>query len=287
METSVLVTGGLGFVGTAIVAALHAQHPEWKLSVVDLQQPIEPESHILYRTCDITDRAAVEELVANVRPTAIIHTAGIVPELKERYSQDARRRVFEVNVHGTHNIVVAARNNAVKALVWTGSSTAVTDDFSKHYPNAAAEALVLAASGQMATCALRPSVVFGPGDRQLIPSLHACIAKRETPFIIGNGLNLWDITYISNLADAHVLALENLLSTKTAAGQAVFISNEQPLPFRDFCLAVWKEFGHDPPFQVKIPQRFATFAGLLAEWATYVTGSPSTLSRGSVQDACQ
>ncbi|KAL8677458.1 MAG: hypothetical protein Q9224_007193, partial [Gallowayella concinna] len=135
METSVLVTGGLGFVGTAIVAALHAQHPEWKLSVVDLQQPTEPESHILYRTCDITDRAAVEELVANVRPTAIIHTAGIVPELKERYSQDARRRVFEVNVHGTHNIVVAARNNAVKALVWTGSSTAVTDDFSKHYPN--------------------------------------------------------------------------------------------------------------------------------------------------------
>ncbi|KAL8808296.1 MAG: hypothetical protein Q9182_000116 [Xanthomendoza sp. 2 TL-2023] len=270
MEISILVTGGLGFVGSAVVAALHLQHPEWKLSVLDLQEPIEPESHIQHSTCDITDRAAVEELVARVNPTAIIHTAGIVPDLKERYSQDARRRVFDVNVNGTRNVVAAARKNGVKALT-------------------AAEAIVLAGSEseQMATCALRPSVVFGPGDRQMIPSLHACIAKGETPFIIGNGLNLWDVTYNSNLADAHVLAVENLLSKKTAAGQAVFISNEQPIPFRHFCLAVWKEFGHNPPFQIRISQRFANMAGLLAEWATWVTGSPSTLSRGSVQDACQ
>lgn len=139
----------------------------------------------------------------------------------------------------------------------------------------------------MATCALRPSVVFGPGDPQMIPSLHACIAKGETPFVIGDGLNLWDLTYVGNLADAHVLAMENLLSTRTAAGQALFISNEQPVPFRDFCLAVWKEFGHDPPFQVRIPQRLAKLAGSVAEWATWLTGRPSTLSRGSVQDACQ
>ncbi|KAL8810831.1 MAG: hypothetical protein Q9223_002064 [Gallowayella weberi] len=305
METSILVTGGLGFVGSAVVAALHLQHPEWKLSVLDLQEPIEPESHIQYSTCDITDLVAVEELVATVNPTAIIHSAGIVPDLKERYSQDARRRVFDVNVNGTRNVVAAARNNGVKALVFTGSCTAVTDDLSKHYPNVdeswptsshsliygesktAAEAIVLADSEQMATCALRPSVVFGPGDRQMIPSLHACIMKKDTPFIIGSGLNLWDIMYNSNLADAHVLAVENLLSTKTAAGQAVFISNEQPIPFRHLCLAVWKEFGHDPPFQVRIPERLANLAGLLAEWATWVTGSPSTLSRGSVQDACQ
>ena len=60
---------------------------------------------------------------------------------------------------------------------------------------AAAEALVLAANDEkFATCALRSSVLVGPGDKQLIPSLHACIAKGETPFVVGDGLNLWDVT---------------------------------------------------------------------------------------------
>ncbi|KAL8922924.1 MAG: hypothetical protein Q9208_004886 [Pyrenodesmia sp. 3 TL-2023] len=153
---------------------------------------------------------------------------------------------------------------------------------------ATAEALVLAASDDdMSTCALRPSVVFGPGDPQLVPSLHACIEKGETPFGIGDGLNMWDVTYVANVADAHLLAVENLLLTGTAAGQAIFISNEQPLPFRDFCLAVWKEFGHLPPFEVRIPERLAMFAGWVAECASWITGSAATLSRGSVMDACQ
>lgn len=110
---------------------------------------------------------------------------------------------------------------------------------------AEAEALVLEANDEkLATCALRPSVLFGPGDYQLIPTLHALIAKGETPFVIGDGLNMWDVTYVNNVADAHVQAVENLLATCTAAGEAIFISNEQPIPFRDFCLAVWKEFGY-------------------------------------------
>ena len=151
-----------------------------------------------------------------------------------------------------------------------------------------AEALVLSANDEkFSTCALRPSVLFGPGDHQLIPSVHACIAKGETPFVIGDGDNLWDVTYVSNIADAHILAVENLLSsTRTAAGEAIFISNEQPITFRDFCLAVWREFGHIPPIEFHIPLSVAAFAGYVAEWVTWLTGTPTTLSRGSVLDAC-
>lgn len=97
---------------------------------------------------------------------------------------------------------------------------------------------------------------------------------------------MWDVTYVSNVADAHVLAVENLLSAKTAAGEAIFITNEQPLPFRDFCLAVWREFGHYPPFHVHIPQNVAVFAGLIADWVSWLSGTATTLSRGSVEDAC-
>ena len=151
----------------------------------------------------------------------------------------------------------------------------------------AAEALVLAASDEkLATCSIRPSVLFGPDDYQLIPSIHACIAKKETPFIVGSGDNMWDVTYVTNVADAHVLAAENLISSKTAAGEAFFVSNNEPIPFRDFCLAIWANFGHVPPFQLQIPQGVAKFAGYLAEVVTLVTGKPVTFSSGSVMDAC-
>lgn len=145
--------------------------------------------------------------------------------------------------------------------------------------------MIAASDDHMATCALRPSLIFGLGDYQTLPSIHACIAKGETPFIIGDGFNMWDVTYVGNVAEAHVLAVENLLLTRTAAGQAIFISNEEPIPFRDFCLAVWKEFGHYPPFEIRIPTALAVFAGYVAELATWFTGSACTLSRGSVKDA--
>ena len=150
-----------------------------------------------------------------------------------------------------------------------------------------AEELVLSACGRdVKTCVLRPSVLCGEGDNQLMPSIHACIAKRETPYIIGDGLNLWDLTYVANVADAHVLAAENLLSTMTAAGEVFFIQNNEPIPFRDFSLTIWRHFGHIPPFEIAIPVPLAWFAGLVAECFTWASGTTSTLSRGSVKDAC-
>lgn len=120
----------------------------------------------------------------------------------------------------------------------------------------------------------------------MIPSIHACIKKWETPFIIGDGSNLWDVTYVTNIADAHVLAAENLTTSKTAAGEAFFIQNNEPITFRDFCLAIWAHFGHIPPFQVRIPTSLAWVAGLISEYLTWMTGATTTLSRGSVRDAC-
>jgi sterol-4alpha-carboxylate 3-dehydrogenase (decarboxylating) len=96
----------------------------------------------------------------------------------------------------------------------------------------------------MPVCVLRPSVLFGKGDTQLIPPIHACLAQGVTPWVIGDGNNLWDVTYVENAADAHVLAAENLMSSKTAAGEVFFIQNNEPIPFRDLSLEIWKKFGH-------------------------------------------
>lgn len=96
----------------------------------------------------------------------------------------------------------------------------------------------------MSTSVLRPSVLFGKGDTNLIPPIHACLAKQETPWVVGDGTNLWDVTYVENVADAHVLAAENLMSSKTAAGEIFFIQNNEPISFRDLSLEIWKNFGH-------------------------------------------
>ena len=98
------------------------------------------------------------------------------------------------------------------------------------------------------------SVYLRTADYILVPSIHACIAKGETPFRLGDGMNLWDVVYVGNVAFAHALAVRNLLSTKTAHGQAFFIQNNEPITFRDFCLAIWREFGHYPPFEVSLRQ---------------------------------
>ena len=103
--------------------------------------------------------------------------------------------------------------------------------------------------------------------------------------MIGSGVNLCDFTYVDNIAEAHVLAAENLMSTKTVAAEAFFISGGEPVPFRAFCLAVWAEFGHVPPFVVRVPECVAWCAGYAAEWISWLTGTPVALSRGSVYDA--
>ncbi|KAK5011238.1 hypothetical protein LTR60_004800 [Cryomyces antarcticus] len=302
----ILVTGGSGFLGSAIVKACREQHPEWDVTVLDVK-PAGSQDGLGFVKADITSVEEVSHAVESVRPAVLIHAAGVVPSGEQRYSQSGhdRDKVFAINVQGTDNMLAAARIHGVVAFIYTSSCTVVTDDVDHDYPNmdeelstqkasltygqskAAAEAHVLAAnSAHMNTCAVRPSMVFGPGDTQVVPSIHACIVKGETPFIVGSGDNLYDFTFVTNAADAHVLAVENLLGPKTAAGEAFFISNQEPVPFRDFCLAVWAEFGHVPPYQVHIPATVAWFAGYLAEWATRLTGSSATLSRGSVKDAC-
>lgn len=190
-------------------------------------------------------------------------------------------------------------------LSYHDSYLAVTDDLSTSFPNidetwpvaskssiygeskVQAERLVLdAQESDFATCILRPSVIFGEMDDQLLPSIHGCIERGETSYIIGDGKNIWDIDYVGNVADAHVLAVQNLFGAKTASGEIFFVQNDEKVPFRDLCLAIWKNFHHFPPYEIKIPESLGSVIGSLSEWYGWFTKKPLSLSQGSVLDAC-
>ena len=319
----VLVTGGSGFLGNACLQVLQQAHPDWHLTNLDLYR-LPSQSDISFEEADITCPEQVRSAIRTSNPDAIVHTAGWVPGGRARYSTDPtiRDRVFAVNVSGTENVLAAAGETQCRVFVYTSSCTVISDDMNHDYPlmnekiptgnatlsygasKAVAEKIVLAAdSPSLATCALRPATVIGPGDNfGVIAAIHNCIAKWETPFIIGDGDNMYDFVYVSNVADAHLLALENLLlhhreagnkdsvedrrvEKESAAGKAFFISNQEPIYFRDFMLAIWAFFGHVPPFQVRVPANAAWLAGVVADVVTWATGTEPSLSRGSVQDA--
>lgn len=333
---TVLVTGGTGFVGSAIVRSLLENHPTCQITILDLtvDESMCRERGIFYPNvsflkANILDLDELRRAFQENQPKAVVHTAGFVPPLSERYARRMEREAHRLNVDGTRNVLEVAAEVGVKAFVYTSTCCVVIDDWRYEYANiderwpvvekgrgsiyaeskAIAEMMVLKANQSkptlsndekhnsnhqtekhpgMLTSSIRPAVIYGEGDHQLVPSIVSCIIdKNESPFLVGPGLNMWDTVYVGNVADAHVLALENLLSTDpTAAGEAFFIQNNTPTTFREFCLIVWKTYnGHTPRFTVPIPTWLAWGLGAVMEGLTWCTGTPATLSRGSINDA--
>jgi sterol-4alpha-carboxylate 3-dehydrogenase (decarboxylating) len=260
-----LVTGGCGFVGAAIARALKARGDE--VIVLDLATEC-PVEGVDYRRVDITDKAAVTEACRGV--DTIIHNASIV-----HTKQNKQDVVWAVNLGGTENMLEAAQQNGVPRFIYISSGSVVYEgkdiengDESLPYSSVsqapyadskiAAEKLVLAENGKgrMATCALRPHVVFGPGDNRFMPTLLAKGRNGQLRVQIGRGVWLSDYTYVSNMTDAVLLADEALAKdglNSIAAGQAYFITNGEPMPFWDFIRKVAARLGF-PPVKYTAPK---------------------------------
>lgn len=119
------MTGGAGFLGTVIVEKLLGLTPQVRIIVLDKvvsEQQYSPQIHFYH--ADITVLEEVAKVFKATDPDAVLHTAGLIPSLSERYQRRQENVVFNVNVNGTKNVLAAARETGCKAFVYTSSCCA-------------------------------------------------------------------------------------------------------------------------------------------------------------------
>ena len=238
----VLVTGGGGFLGEAIVRSLLAKghqvrslsrgyYPALRSIGVELSQG------------DLCDPIVVKEAC---RDCDLVFHVAAKAEIWGDYAD-----YYRTNVIGTKNIVASCQSLSISRLVFTSSPSVVFNGrdmenadesvpYPKHYKaaypatKAAAERIVLSANNErLATIALRPHLIWGPYDTHLVPGIIARgrIGKLRK---LGLGIKMVDCTYIDNAVEAHLLAAERLSPGSPISGRVFFISQGQPIPLWEF-----------------------------------------------------
>ncbi len=269
---NVLVTGGGGYLGGAVVRALLQRG----LQISCLQRGNYPElqrSGVILHTGDLADRQTVID--ASRDCDVIMHIAGLTG-VWGKYED-----YYRTNVIGTENIINACITNGIRRLIYTSSPSVVFDgtdeenlDESAPYPQtwlnhyqrtkAMAEQRVLAANNDwLSTVALRPHLIWGPGDPHLIGRILSR-ARTGRLRLARSSRRLVDTTYIDNAVDAHLAALDMLNVGASCAGKAYFISNGEPLPMSAIINRILQAAGM-PAINKTLPDGLLYIIGQLSE----------------------
>ncbi len=274
-----LVTGGGGFLGSVIVRKLldrgdavrgfsRADHPEVAALGAEMCRG------------DLADGDAVASAAAGC--DIVFHVAakaGVWGPYEEYY---------RTNVVGTEHVLAACRRHGIQRLVYTSSPSVTFDgrdqegvdesapypgQYLAHYPKtkATAERIVLEANGSdLATVALRPHLIWGPGDPHLIPRIIEQ-GKAGRLRALGKGPNPVDSVYVDNAADAHLLAADRLATGSPIAGRAYFITNGEPMPIVELMNKILAT-ANVPPITWRVPAALAYVAGAFLEGAYWTFG---------------
>ncbi|KAH7326566.1 C-3 sterol dehydrogenase/C-4 decarboxylase family protein [Stachybotrys elegans] len=308
----VVVIGGNGFLGHHIVNLALEQWTTTSISSIDLRCDRNRNPNAAYYECDITDEARLLSVLEDVKPDVVIHTAS--PAVDGGQTKDELFR--KVNIDGTRTVVEACQKASVKALVYTSSASVISDNVhdlwhaderwpvirgeqqSEYYSEtkAAAEEIVIKANRSeqapnFLTTSLRPAGIFGEADGQTLAGFLRAYEKGQTGIQIGDNNNLFDFTYVGNVAHAHLLAARLLLATAGAStqpldhekidGEVFMITNDSPVYFWDFARAVWRAAGSNsngkPSFTMS--KEFASILGVASEIAFMILRKPPVFTK--------
>ncbi|PIA29628.1 hypothetical protein AQUCO_05800032v1 [Aquilegia coerulea] len=291
-----VVIGGRSFIGKPLVSMLLKSSKNWIVRIADsdpcINLDLNEKNSLLsesissgrasYFQVDVRDKS---QIIRAIEGSSVIFHMGVTTTATNSSSNNFYLQ-YMITVQGTKNVIRACRDCKVKRLIYNSTADVVFDgkhdinkgDESLPYPSrfedmlsdlkAQAEALVLFANDGdgLLTCVLRPCNAFGPGDGKLVPLLLSAAKSGLFKFIVGNGENMCDFTYVDNVAHAHVCAEEALCSrTDYVAGKAFFITNLDSVKFWDFVSLILEGLGYSRP-RYKIPVRLVWFRAVLSKW---------------------
>ena len=278
-----LVTGGGGFLGKKIVEMLLARGDR----VVVLGRSKYPEVEAMGAETvqlDITKKEGLQDACEGV--DVVFHVAALAGVW------GPREHYWNINVEGTRNMLEAAKAAGVKKFVQTSSPSAVWDggdmafvteadcpypnSFLMDYPETKAiseQDALKANCPEMSVTAIRPRLIWGPGDPHLIPRM---IERHSRLKIIGNGKNKVGICYVDNAAHAHILASDVLSPESPNAGKAYFVADDEPVEIWNWLNRFMERLGKKP-ITSKVPRNLAYGLGVIMEvvWRTLgIKGEP-------------
>ncbi|KAG8505945.1 Sterol-4-alpha-carboxylate 3-dehydrogenase, decarboxylating [Galemys pyrenaicus] len=265
------VIGGSGFLGQHMVEQLLAKG--YTVNVFDMQQGFE-DPRVRFFLGDLCSPQDLRPAVQGV--STVFHCASPPPSGKNR------ELFYRVNYLGTKNIIETCREAGVQKFILTSSASVIFEgsdikNGSEDLPYAThpidyytetkilQERVVLDANNpdrNFLTTAIRPHGIFGPRDRQLVPILVEAARKGKMKFIIGDGKNLVDFTFVDNVVHGHILAAEHLSQDSPLGGKAFHITNDEPIPFWTFLSRILVGLNYDAP-KYHIPYWVAYYLAFL------------------------
>lgn len=284
-----VVLGGRSLIGKSLVSRLLSLG-HWIVRVADSAGQLDLVDRDSLLSKSISDGRAsyfsvdlrsIEQLIVAIDGSSVVFYVDDVESCSDDFFLS-----YTLIVQGAKNIVNACRECKVKRLVYQSTADVVFDgsrdidngDESLPYAwkfenmctdlRAQAEALVLFANDidGLLTCALRPSNVFGPGEKQLVPSIIDTAKSRWAKYIIGCGEHISDFTYVENVAHALVCAEEALGSQMVnVSGKAFFVTNLEPMRFWDFVSLITEGLGYRRSM-IQLPDALFKYIFLYVIW---------------------
>ena len=286
----VLVTGGGGFLGGALCQGLLARG-DTPVSFQRRRSAALDALGIEQRLGDLADAGAVQRAAQGVG--AVLHNAAKAGQW------GSKQEYFSANVTGTDNVIAACRANGIARLVYTSTpsvthsgrtpveggneaNTPYGEHFKAWYPASkklAEQRLLAANDATLATVALRPRLIWGPGDTQLLPRLVDRALAGRLRFV-GDGENRMDTTFVDNAVDAHLRALDALAPGAACAGKPYFISNGEALSAREIVNDLLRA-ADAPEVDASIPFGVAYAAGAVLEavWKLFALAGEPPMTR--------
>lgn len=278
---SCIVTGGSGFLGSALAKGLLEKGCTVK--ILDVTPPDFKHDNLSYAKCDISNFDDLEKHFAGV--DTVFHAAAII-DLRggSGTTAAARNRSHGVNVQGGRNVLKAAAKHGVKRVVATSSNNATLNrgpnpDMSSSTPLATdifdlytetkviIEPEILGFSGKQGvlTGIIRPSGIYGPGNNYMMVQLLENMAAGRLVANMGTPQAVHDASFVDNLVTGHIGLAENLVEGSPCCGKAYFIVDDEKMNQFEFFRPVIEACGYKFP-KIWIPSIMVRPFMVLWQW---------------------